>query len=194
MSELNRRQWLARIAPAALEFVARPIEKRVERHFPAERRPPGARPEMWFRALCTGCGECDKACPHQAIFTFNEEAGANAGTPVMIPDRTPCHMCSDLPCVSACREGALIALADGSQGGQRVAPIGTVEVDSSRCIAAAGLDCGACKGLCPGDLEALVFDSGVPEVDAGECLGCGLCIEACPTNPPAIRLLPLQSL
>ncbi len=190
LTEITRRQWFARIGPAAVDAVLRPLEARVERYFPPQRRPPGAKAEIVFRALCTACGECSKACPHDAIFTFNEESGANVGTPVMIPDRNPCQMCEDLPCVSACGEGAL-ELSTGGDGIGRVDGIGCVEVAESRCLAKAGPDCGACANLCPGDVDALSFAERVPVVERSECVGCGLCIEACPVNPPAIVLLAL---
>ena len=184
MPDLSRRQWLARIAPTAVDVVLRPIEARVQRHFPPQRRPPGAQPEVVFRVLCTACGDCSKACPHDAIFTFNEEAGANAGTPVMIPDRTPCHMCEGLPCAVACRAGALEA--DGASPG-----LGVVEFVESRCIATAGPDCGACANLCPGETDALAIVDRLPVILPDRCVGCGLCIEACPVDPAAISLLPL---
>ncbi len=188
MVDLTRRQWFARLAPAAVDTVLHPLEARVARHFPPQRRPPGAKPEIVFRALCSACGECAKACPHDAIFTFNEEAGANVGTPVMIPDRNPCLMCEDLPCISACGEGALEALSAVSTG---TIGIGSVEVVETLCLAKAGPDCGACANLCPGSVDAVSFVNRVPIVDQDECVGCGLCIQACPVTPPAIVLLAL---
>jgi ferredoxin-type protein NapG len=187
MPDLSRRQWLRRLAPAAIDAIARGVERGIERSLPPRRRPPGSVSEALFQLLCTRCGECAKACPHAAIHTFTSEAGVDAGTPVMRPDRRPCHMCEDFPCAAACREGALEIPETPTW------PLGRVRIESERCIAFAGPECGACAGLCPPGVLALRIERWRPELDAEGCVGCGRCIESCPTTPRAIELLPLEA-
>ena len=80
---------------------------RREPALPIRRRPPGALPEETFLARCTACGDCIKACPHNAIHVLAEWVKPGTGTPVMVPDSRACHMCEGFPCAAACGEGAL---------------------------------------------------------------------------------------
>ncbi len=49
-----------------------------------------------------------------------------------------------------------------------------VALDSDRCIAHRGPECGACAGLCPTGAEsALRMVRARPELDATLCTGCG---------------------
>ena len=185
MTDLARRSWLKGLLPAARDAVAQSLLGPLERAFPPRRRPPGAVVEASFRTLCTRCGACSSACPHAAIHTYAESAGALAGTPVLLPDRRPCHMCEGFSCAAACEEGALIAPAEATW------PLGEVCLVEQRCIAFAGPDCGACASLCPPEVEALRLVRGLPVIDSEKCVGCGRCIDACPVLPTAIELLPL---
>ena len=183
---MNRRAWLASLLPVAADAVGRSIEQRVEKSLPPQRRPPGAISEAMFLSTCTTCGDCVEACPHAAIFTYTEEAGINAGTPVMLPDQRACHMCEDFPCAAACPEPSLSAPQEA------VWSLGKVRIIEDRCIAFSGPECGACVGLCPGNVNALTQHAWRPKLDAEQCIGCGLCIEACPTDPVAIELEALR--
>jgi ferredoxin-type protein NapG len=167
--------------------VAQSVLGPLERAFPARRRPPGAVVEATFLTLCTHCSDCASACPHAAIYSYNETAGVLAGTPVLLPDQRPCHMCEGFPCAVACEEGALIVPT------QTTWPLGEVRLIEDRCITFAGPDCGACGSLCPTEAEALQLVRGRPAIDAAQCIGCGRCIEACPVLPKAIELVPLPS-
>lgn len=187
MTDLARRNWLKGLLPAARDVVAESLAAPLERVFPARRRPPGAVVEASFLALCTGCGDCVSACPHAAIHTYRESAGVLAGKPVLLPDQRPCLMCEGFPCVVACEEGALMPFEKPTW------PLGEVRLVETRCIAFAGPDCGACAALCPTETEALRLVRGRPVIDPEGCVGCGLCIEACPVLPAAIELIPLVS-
>ena len=68
-----------------------------------------------------------------------------------------------------------------------------VVIDTARCIAYCGPECGACAGLCPPGAEsALRMVRARPELDATRCTGCGRCVASCPTSPPALELIPLD--
>jgi Fe-S-cluster-containing hydrogenase component 2 len=48
-----------------------------------------------------------------------------------------------------------------------------------------------CYGACPNQDKALCKDgAGSTYINAGECDGCGDCIEACPFDPPRIKMHP----
>lgn len=153
---------------------------------PVRRRPPGAVREEHFLQLCIACGDCAEACPHDAVHTLADWVEHGARTPVMQPDSRPCHMCAGFPCAAACQEGALRVPSSATWA------MGTVAIAEDRCLPFLGPECGACAGTCPHGLDALRLERGRPSVDPVECVGCGLCIDACPVDPPAIVLMPLE--
>ena len=87
------------VAKAAKEYAAH-ADAAPEKPAPAIRtdwlRPPGAVSEALFLERCTQCGDCNKACPHDAIVPHAD------GTPVIYPDQMPCYLCDDVPCIAAC--------------------------------------------------------------------------------------------
>lgn len=199
---VSRRAWLAAYLRKAGEVVAERVEGEVARRAetltgPIERRPPGAVAEPLFLTLCDGCGECVEACPHAAILTYPDGSGARAGTPVMRPERRPCHLCDGYPCITACPTGALRSPPPSpASDGAEVTPtwsLGTVALDTERCFAYAGPECGACVDWCPRDVEAIRLVGWRPRLRPEACVGCGLCIEACPMTPPAISLEPARA-
>lgn len=183
---ISRRAWLRRVLPEAGEQVARDFNRAAGRALPARRRPPGATAEDEFLDVCTRCADCVEACPYGAIHVLTDVVRIGAGTPVMVPEARPCHMCAGFPCAAACEPGALRVPE------QPIATIGTVVVHAERCLPYHGPECGACAGACPPGASALRLAVGRPDVDAGVCVGCGLCIAACPTDPPALALVPLE--
>jgi ferredoxin-type protein NapG len=171
---------LKRGARAATEQVAQRLPV-----LPTRRRPPGAVGPMAFLERCTKCLDCVTACPHHAIFTL--AAGAtDEGTPVMMPDQRACEMCEGFPCAAACEPNALVVPE------QTTVALGKVRIREDLCFTFRGPECGACAGWCPSDVDALAMRLNKPRVDEETCIGCGLCITACPTSPKAIELVPLS--
>jgi ferredoxin len=54
---------------------------------PPPLRPPGAKKEAEFSALCTRCDRCIQVCPYGTLQVAGFAYGAAVGTPVMMPDR-----------------------------------------------------------------------------------------------------------
>ncbi len=185
MVDESRRAFFAKLLPKAAQAVAAPLQERIDAVLPRERRPPGALEEAAFLAACTGCGDCVTACPYGALFVFTAEAGIKAKTPILQPEIAPCHMCNGTPCAAACETPALTVPENPAVW------IGTVAIDKARCIAFMGPECGACVGVCPDGVKAIRLERWRPAVDTETCVGCGLCIHACPVLPSAIGMVAL---
>lgn len=154
------------------------------RHF----RPPGALSEPAFLAACTRCGYCTEACPVDAVKPAAPSAGLAAGTPIIEPLSQPCVACEGMFCASVCPTGALVLPADGWASEK----IGELSLDTDRCIAFQGIECGVCARACPVGPAALDLDAkGRPVIMAG-CVGCGVCVRACVTSPSSLTLSLMQ--
>jgi MauM/NapG family ferredoxin protein len=154
---------------------------------PGGLRPPGAIPEERFLAACTQCRACVEACPHEALALAGPQEAFPEGTPYL-PNvaAKPCHLCEDLPCVSACGEGALMPLLPED------IRMGVAQVDPAICFAYQGQICDYCIDRCPFPDEAIAPDErGRPVVNPDRCVGCGLCAYICVTTPGAIAVQPL---
>ncbi|HOY67765.1 MAG TPA: 4Fe-4S dicluster domain-containing protein [Candidatus Ozemobacteraceae bacterium] len=163
----------------------------IARLFPTFLRPPGALPEGEFLETCTRCGTCVSACPHFAIRRVLLPDSFDEGTPFLSPRDAYCHLCHDLPCVTACPSGALRPPPRGQP-----LRIGTARTDADSCLRSSGDACTACVSACPDRFAALSLTGGStpPTVDAGRCSGCGACESACPVRPdPAITVHPTAS-
>lgn len=155
-------------------------------------RPPGALREFPdFDQACTRCGDCVPACPHGAIQIYHNSWG-----PLLEPNLAACHLCPDYPCVKACPEGAL-----NSHRLEEYLPyFGRAWIEHEHCRRDRGDDCQLCAENCP-------VEGALPEPDKKStkdspydtapaiwdihpeyCVGCGVCVETCPTFPKAIRV------
>ena len=176
---------LVSIAKTAQEYVAHrdaPPDQPVPRPREDWLRPPGAVSESLFVERCTKCGDCLEACPHDAI-----TAHATDGWPIILPDRAPCHLCEDLPCITSCGTEALLPLA------RLEVKMGLAAVSPRLCTADQG--CNACVSQCP--TGALSMDVGAMTVQVAghQCVGCGLCEYTCKSvnDQVAIRVRPARS-
>ena len=184
-------------------FLAEQVEDAVTGVAPKLLRPPGALDEFEFLVACTRCDKCIKACPQDSIRKAGSSAGLAVNTPYIEPRSMPCFLCTDLPCIPACPDGALIwpkrTLASGEElEGPRAVKMGTAKILEDLCLTwdrgedSPAQPCRTCVDRCPypglairiGDTE----DGSVPhpEVVADVCTGCGLCVFGCPTPEPAI--------
>lgn len=155
-------------------------------NLPKRRRPPGAVPEAQFLQRCSACDRCVEACPHHSIFKLTSSVELGAGTPVMVPEQRACHLCEGFPCVQACPDSALLMSLTPNVN------LGVARVDPDHCFVFRGPECGACANLCPNGIMALSLVRGRPAIDESLCVGCGLCITACPARPKGIKMLPLE--
>jgi MauM/NapG family ferredoxin protein len=147
-------------------------------------RPPGALPEPAFLAACTRCGYCVDACPADAIVSGPAAAGLAAGTPMIEPMSEPCIACEGMFCANVCPTGALVPPLAGWTGER----LGELELDTERCIAFQGIQCGVCVRVCPIGASAIdLDDAGRPVIKDG-CVGCGVCARACVTSPTSLAL------
>jgi len=188
-------------------FVAEQVEEAVTGFGPTLLRPPGALDEFAFLTACTRCDKCKEACPQDAIMKAGPRHGLALNTPFIDPRVMPCFLCTDLPCIPACPDGALVwphlpRPEDEPLEGPPAVRMGTAKVKPSRCLTYAReerepLECRTCVDRCPYPGLAIriadVDDSGRiphPEVMEAHCTGCGLCVFACPTPEPAIVVEP----
>lgn len=149
---------------------------------PDELRPPGARGEGEFLARCISCGRCAASCPYGSITAAGWTSGLGVGTPVVRPREVPCYLC--MICPDVCPTGALEPVTK-----ERV-DMGEAVVDAETCYAFMGILCRACVDICP--LQGTAISQNLqlePVVDPEHCVGCGLCVNACPAEPEAIRVV-----
>lgn len=140
-------------------------------------RPPGALPEERFLAVCTRCTSCQEACPYDAIRRLGPECGSGIqGTPAIIPEESPCYLCTDMPCIESCEPGALAATA------RECVSMGTAVVDSAHCYSVQGQPCDYCVTRCPLGRTAIRFGANSAPIIEEGCAGCGVCAYLCPAR------------
>jgi ferredoxin-type protein NapG len=149
-----------------------------------------------FEQVCSQCGYCVEACPASAI-RLDPHGLAGDGFPYILPADQPCVVCDSLACMKSCPSGAL-KLVD-----RLAIHLGSATVNSATCLREAGENCTLCIDVCPlaaedhtasGALAALFINdqTGRIRVRKNICIGCGLCESRCPTDPPAITIIPAK--
>lgn len=206
----GRSDFFGAVKTLALGFLADRIEGLTTGLGSHLLRPPGAIDELSFLSSCTRCDKCIEACPQDALIKADAKTGLALGTPYLEPRRTPCFLCTELPCITACPEGALIWPTRSTPGGfNRSGPeavfMGIAEIHTERCLTYDTEDhtasaCQVCVDRCPYPNLAIrmEFTEGHalahPIVVDEFCTGCGLCEFGCPTDPSAIQVIPKQQL
>lgn len=203
-SSAQRRRFLNGIAAAAgggcLLALGAGLHARSAQALEAQSlRPPGARSEAEFLALCVRCGLCVRACPYDTLRLADLLDGAPTGTPFFKARQVPCEMCEEIPCLKACPTGALDpALTDINQARMGLA----VLIDQEHCLNFLGLRCDVCYRVCPVIDKAITLElrpntrTGrhsmfIPTVHSEHCTGCGKCERSCVLETAAIKVLPV---
>jgi len=157
-------------------------------------RPPGALPEGRFLDTCIRCGQCQSACPTGIIVPTGFAHGmTNLITPRLDYLRGVCNP-SCVACQFVCPTGAL---RRQSPDERRLWQIGIARTDHGLCVRRKGKDCTLCRVACPFAAISLGIPGqlNAPRVEAGLCVGCGICENVCPVGRtpagPAIRVGPL---
>ncbi|MGL1885327.1 MAG: 4Fe-4S dicluster domain-containing protein [Reichenbachiella sp.] len=137
-------------------------------------RPPGAIDEEEFLIACTRCNDCAIACPHDSIFKPTYGAvGAYGDTPFLDLNDKACEYCEDLPCITACKTGALVKE-------EPYMKLGIAKFVEEHCLVNQGQYCDYCAKSCPKEFNALKLgDNKMPIIDEDACVGCGKCQYIC---------------
>jgi ferredoxin-type protein NapG len=192
----GRRDFFRRVAGKAAGKVVEQVDARVEARATQWIRPPFALAEMEFLLGCTRCEACISACPYEVVFLLPASFGLDvASTPALDLSHKGCHLCEDWPCVAACEPDALSlpAVEEGQEEQPLAAPrLAVASLDTSQCLPYMGPECGACEGSCPVE-GALSWSGCQPVIHDEICVGCGLCREACITDPKSVLIKSLKS-
>ena len=147
-------------------------------------RPPGAIEETDFLDKCIRCRKCQEVCPYDSIITARGNWGLAMGTPIISARDIPCYLCDDFPCIDVCPSEALLPVDSKEE-----VRMGIAVIDESLCFAYNNIICRACYERCPIYREAITLkDELFPVVHAEKCVGCGICVNVCPTEPVSIKV------
>jgi polyferredoxin len=163
-------------------------------------RPPGARAEREFLALCVRCGECMKVCLTNGLHPTLFEAGLEGiWTPRLVPRIGYCEYNCTL-CGQVCPTQAIRRLPLEVK---RKVKIGLAAIDTSRCLPYVfQTTCIVCEEHCPLPRKAIWFEGKdvpahdgtprrvkQPHIDPDLCTGCGICETKCVVQDlPAVRV------
>ncbi|WP_373054579.1 ferredoxin-type protein NapG [Thioalkalivibrio sp.] len=196
----SRRTFLIRLVQgaslaASAGLVWTYVLRNQARATPFALRPPGARDEDAFHAMCIKCGQCVNACPYDTLRLATAWEPRPIGSPYFLPRENPCLMCPDIPCQTACPTGALTGELENIED----ARMGLAVIDTENCLSWQGLRCEVCFLSCPVKGRAISVERRpaatggyarmVPWVHSDHCTGCGVCENRCPTDEASIRVV-----
>lgn len=119
----------------------------------------------FYPGRCTKCGECSRACPHDAMLY-----GPIGAKEAMSLNLNKCVFCKT--CSSLCPYNALEISVNALPTASTIK--GLLQIDTKKCPK----DCTKCVEVCP--REALKMANGKLVVDEKLCGFCGICKDACP--------------
>jgi ferredoxin-type protein NapG len=149
---------------------------------PSPLRPPGARAENQFSALCIRCNRCVEVCPYGSLKPAGPER-KDMGTPTLVARDIPCYLC--MQCPPICPSGALEPITDKWQ-----VRMGVAVINEKTCYAFQGILCRTCVDECPLGEPAIFQDGDLLPRVTDKCVGCGICEKVCPATVPAIVVRP----
>ena len=148
-------------------------------------RPPGALADQQeFVEACIGCGLCGEVCPPKCIQFYQRDGGGKVNTPFINHEQKACTLCGK--CMQVCPTTAL------TETPREQVDMGIAQIDRTACYPWVDRGvCGACAVICPLGERAIGFDFAnmYRPVVYEKCVGCGLCVEACPHPSLPIRIV-----
>ena len=135
-------------------------------------RPPGVLANAL--AACTGCGNCSEHCPTTIIDLAD-------GLPAIDFSKGECTFCG--ACAANCPESVFTGVTKGFDH---------VIAIAASCLPYHGVDCQACRDVCPtGAIRFRPVRGGpfLPDLVVESCTGCGACISVCPVDAVAVAPL-----
>ncbi len=189
---LSRRTLFGTLLTAAAAVAGRKAGGKRTARVPI--RPPGAVPEGAFQSKCVRCFQCGEVCPTNCIqFRGFEDGLAEAMTPEIRPREQGCIAC--MACTEVCPSGALQPIEASDPVILTTVNMGVARLNKDMCYSwvEPARTCGVCYRACPFPGVAMSIEVWErPVVHPDQCIGCGLCEQACIHLPQAIRVLPTR--
>lgn len=166
--------------------------------FAADRmRPPGAVEEERFMELCIRCARCIEVCPYSSIQRSSYYDRLQIGTPYVYAQQRGCYLC--MLCPPVCPTGAL----DPHVIRPLQVRMGIARINEKTCLNyiyeqdelqgvsrdGSAMICNVCFNVCPLRDTAIILKNGLLPVITDECVGCGACVEKCPTRPKSMQII-----
>ncbi|MCG8477837.1 MAG: RnfABCDGE type electron transport complex subunit B [Spirochaetales bacterium] len=132
---------------------------------------------------CLGHGDCEVACPFDAIVM-------NAETGLPEVDQRKCTSCG--VCVEACPRGLFEVRPLGRRDRRVWVNCRNTEpaVAAKKNCKVACIACGLCKKKCDTIVQAITVERNCAYIDPDKCIACGQCVSICPTKAIAATFEP----